>query len=83
MPRASTRIEGRLTDLNKGLSDAESLGEQFHVGHSYVTPTKKVPDVRAWFRQVVETDIGPLLEEYWFDAPDKAKEAKKRLLEGF
>ena len=36
-----------------------------------------------WFRQVVETEIGPLLDEYWFDALDKAQDARKRLTEGF
>jgi 5-methylcytosine-specific restriction protein B len=36
-----------------------------------------------WFRQVVETEIGPLLEEYWYDNLERAQAAKRRLLEGF
>jgi 5-methylcytosine-specific restriction enzyme B len=32
---------------------------------------------------VVETEIGPLLDEYWFDAPDEAKQAIARLTQGW
>jgi 5-methylcytosine-specific restriction protein B len=37
-------------------------------------------DTKNWFKQVVETEIGPLLEEYWFDSPSKAKTATEQLL---
>ena len=32
--------------------------------------------------QVVETEIAPLLREYWFNDPDKADEARSQLLSG-
>jgi 5-methylcytosine-specific restriction protein B len=75
-------IEERLTELNRSISEDRSLGGQYRIGHSYVTPPDGVPvaDAKAWFRQVVETEIAPLLEEYWFDAQDKAKEARRRLV---
>lgn len=78
-------IKERILALNNEISTAAGLGPQFRVGHSYVTPQPGTPirDAREWFRQVVETEIGPLLDEYWFDALDKSREAKKRLLEGF
>jgi len=38
---------------------------------------------QAWFRQVIETDIGPLLAEYWFDAPGEAQKAIERLKQGW
>jgi len=52
---------------------------------SYVTPPFGIPitDAREWFKQVVETEIGPLLDEYWFDALDKARKARQCLIEGF
>jgi len=61
------------------------LGQQFRIGHSYVTPSYRLEagDTRKWFRQVVETEIGPLLEEYWFDAPKVAQEACARLMQGW
>jgi len=78
-------IEKRVNALNNDISADTSLGPQFRVGHSYVTPPFGVPisDAREWFRQVVDTEIGPLLDEYWFDALEKSHKAKERLLEGF
>ena len=78
-------IENRILSLNEELASDPSLGEQFSIGHSYVTPPLDtiIEDAREWFRQVVDTEIGPLLDEYWFDSLDKAQKARERLLEGF
>ncbi|MBK1673241.1 AAA family ATPase [Ectothiorhodospira shaposhnikovii] len=78
-------IEKRLITLNNEISADAGLGPQFRVGHSYVTPPFGIPisDAREWFRQVVDTEIGPLLDEYWFDALEKSQKARERLLEGF
>ena len=43
---------------------------------------EEIHDPVSWFRQVVETEIGPLLEEYWFDQHGKASEEKGKLLQG-
>ncbi len=78
-------IEKRLVALNHEITADPGLGRQFKVGHSYITPPfgVPIPDAREWFRQVVETEIGPLLDEYWFDALEKSQKARERLLEGF
>ena len=78
-------IEKRLNALNNEISSDTGLGPQFRVGHSYITPPFGVPiaDAREWFRQVVDTEIGPLLDEYWFDALEKSQKVRARLLEGF
>ena len=62
-----------------------ALGANYCVGHSYVTPGAgdRVRDPVSWFRDVVETEIGPLLEEYWFDRPERAQEETDRLLAGW
>ena len=77
-------IERRILALNQQISADPSLGRQFRVGHSYVTPPvgSQIADARRWFIHVVNTEIGPLLDEYWFDAADKAQEARHRLVEG-
>jgi len=77
-------IQRRMCELNDEIANDRSLGAQFRIGHSYVTPGRgeSVPDARSWFARIVETEIGPLLEEYWFDNLDKAASAKTRLLEG-
>lgn len=77
-------VEQRLTTLNQEIADDRSLGPQYRIGHSYVTPVEALPsgDFKGWFRSVSETEIIPLLEEYWFDAPDKVRAAAGKLLEG-
>lgn len=82
---AAEAIKKAMTTLNAEIEADRSLGAQFRIGHSYVTPSlgEKVGDARAWFRRIVETEIGPLLEEYWFDNLDKARTSTQRLLESF
>ena len=80
-----SEIEARIGALNLEIASTVSLGPQFRIGHSYVTPDMdaRVPDGRVWFRARVETEIGPLLDEYWYDAPERAKEARAKLLAEF
>jgi 5-methylcytosine-specific restriction protein B len=77
-------IERRIIALNEEIAGDQSLGKPYRIGHSYLTPPIgiDIANAREWFIQVVDTEIGPLLEEYWFDARDKAKDARKRLLDG-
>ena len=74
-------IKRRIVALNAQIADV--FGRQFEIGHSYVTPTEKLEPgaTREWFRQVAETEIGPLLAEYWFDAQKSAQEARNQLLQ--
>jgi 5-methylcytosine-specific restriction protein B len=78
-------IERRITELNDQITSDARLGEQFCIGHSYVTPSDPLKDggTQKWFGQVVATEIGPLLKEYWFDAPDESRKAYDRLLQGW
>jgi len=78
-------IEQRIADLNERIASDARLGKQFRIGHSYVTPVHRLEsgDTEKWFRQVVETEIGPLLEEYWFDTPGEAQKATTQLMQGW
>ena len=82
---AISEIQRLMAELNDEIESDSSLGPQFRIGHSYVTPAQgeKIDDARAWFQQIVATEISPLLEEYWFDNPDKASASRDKLLEGF
>ena len=77
-------IETRINALNAEITAAASLGPQFRIGHSYVTPSvdEKILDGRAWFRARVEPEICPLLDEYWYDSRETANAAKAKLLAG-
>jgi 5-methylcytosine-specific restriction protein B len=70
--------------LNTTIAEDRTLGLQFRIGHSFVTPTDddEIEDWRTWFCRIVDTEIGPLLDEYWFDAPSRAQEARRKLIAG-
>lgn len=77
-------IARRIGELNATIETDPNLKRQFRIGHSFLTPSSKIDikDPMSWYHQVVETQIGPLLEEYWFDRLDTAHKAKEKLLEG-
>ena len=77
-------VESRLTALNEQIAADAALGRQFRIGHSVVTPPPgvRIGNAAEWFRQVVESEIAPLLDEYWFDDPGKADDATAALLAG-
>jgi len=74
----------RINELNATIESDPNLKRQFRIGHSFLTPSSKndIKEPMTWYHQVVETQIGPLLEEYWFDRLDTARKAKEKLLEG-
>ncbi len=74
----------RLEALNETITQDSALGRQYCIGHSFFTPTVSLVqtglDTRSWWQRVVETDVRPLLEEYWFDRPDLAETSCQALL---
>lgn len=76
------RIINRLTALNTKIAEDTQLGPAYRVGHSFFCPAGKdfseLDD--GWYRDVVETEIAPLLGEYWHDTPDEAATAVEQLL---
>ena len=77
-------IAQRITALNGQIANDSNLGRQFRIGHSHVTPPPDtaIDDPVEWFREIVETEIAPLLREYWFDGVEKANEETNKLLNG-
>ncbi|MGR9230035.1 MrcB family domain-containing protein [Rhizobium leguminosarum] len=74
------RVRSRMGELNSAIaSDKVNLGPGFQIGHSFFTPYEPVEDAEAWYDDIIETEIAPLLEEYWFDNPERAEEWFTRL----
>ncbi|HKG53591.1 MAG TPA: AAA family ATPase [Anaerolineales bacterium] len=75
-------IVERLSQLNLEIREDPLLGENYELGHSFFLP--KGDNFggldKNWYRRVVRTEIVPLLKEYWFDNPRRAKDAEKKLL---
>jgi 5-methylcytosine-specific restriction protein B len=78
-------IQQRLNQLNQTIAADNRLGKAFRIGHSYITPTQSMEgrDTHDWFTEVVDSELKPLLEEYWFDAPDEVERAVAQLLAGW
>lgn len=56
-------------ELNNTISQDESLGDGFRIGHSYFCADCEVTD--EWLSSIVEFELIPLLNEYWFDEKSK------------
>jgi len=70
-----------MSDLNGAISeDRANLGPGFRIGHSFFVPPDSFAYDDGWYRMIIETEIFPLLEEYWFDDPNKAQDWRDRLL---
>tara|TARA_R110001599_G_C12269246_1_gene661201 strand:- start:4868 stop:6415 length:1548 start_codon:yes stop_codon:yes gene_type:complete len=75
------RIKNKMIHLNNRiLDDAENLGRGFCIGHSYFCPNDKVKNEEDWFDDIISLEIIPLIEEYWFDDPDKVSTIRSELL---
>lgn len=75
-------IVERMSSLNQQIADDGLLGENYQVGHSFFCPkgSNFAGLDRDWYVGIVETEVAPLLREYWFDNPKRAAEARELLL---
>lgn len=76
------RLVGTIVSLNDEIRNDPTLGKGFEVGHSFLAGAPlKVSDSGAvkidleafdtWFTNLIDYELLPLLEEYWYD--DEAK----------
>jgi MoxR-like ATPase len=78
------RIVERMSALNTDIAaDQTNLGPGFCIGHSFFS-TSAADELfdDEWYQRVIQTEIVPLLEEYWFDNPSRANEWRDRLIAG-
>lgn len=72
----------RMNALNATIAEDRQLGREYQIGHSFFCP--RGDDFSAltvaWYRRIVETEIVPLLDEYWYGLPEKAGSAIAALL---
>ncbi len=65
--------------LNNEISNDESLGEGFCIGHSYFCNLAPETIDDQVLYGIVEYELIPLLKEYWFDEPVKVKDWSSNL----
>ena len=66
-------------ELNRQISEDESLGDGFCIGHSYFCNLDVSELTDKKLSMLVEYELIPLLKEYWFDEPVKVKEWSENL----
>ena len=68
-------IRDKVNAVNDVIGTDPSLGPDFAIGHSFFTPSETQASGREWFLGVIDTEIAPLLHEYWFDNRELADHA--------
>ena len=66
------KLVDEVKNLNKAIAADKSLGNGFCIGHSYFCG-HKADESSAWIKEIVDYDIIPMLNEYWFDDSDSVK----------
>lgn len=72
-------VIAKIRELNDTIRKDSTLGKGFEIGHSYFAPENKADIDDEWVRGVVEYEIIPLIEEYWFDNDKMVDEWTKAL----
>ncbi len=73
------RIRSKIRDLNAVIEKERDLGPGFLIGHSFFCPPDGQKPDDAWYREVIESEIQPLLEEY-FDSRENVERLVDELL---
>jgi 5-methylcytosine-specific restriction protein B len=72
----------KVIGLNNRIAQDTHLGKEFCIGHSFSCPEGNDFSGRDenWYSQIVSTEIGPLLNEYWYDDRGTARRETEELL---
>jgi 5-methylcytosine-specific restriction endonuclease McrBC GTP-binding regulatory subunit McrB len=68
----------KINELNDEINN--DLGKGFKIGHSYFLSLDDSKDIKKWYENVIEYEIKPLLEEYYFDEQENEIEKKIKSL---
>jgi 5-methylcytosine-specific restriction protein B len=68
-----------IVELNHQITKDAALGAGFAIGHSFLSPPPDDGADDKWLCSVVEDELVPLLDEYWFDQPETARQWADKL----
>lgn len=76
-------IIDKMSALNKVIREESLLGENYQVGHSFFCPKGDnfAGLTVEWYKGIVNTEVVPLLKEYWFDNAAKVADLERGLLQ--
>ena len=75
-PKAKVLV-ATIIELNNEIESDDNLGKGFKIGHSYLC-AEDLSDESL--KAIVQYEIIPLLEEYWYDEPSKVSKWSQELL---
>lgn len=75
-PKAKALV-AKIIELNNEIESDDNLGKGFKIGHSYLC-AEDLSDESL--KAIVQYEIIPLLEEYWYDEPSKVGKWSQELL---
>ena len=76
----SQRVKSRLTKVNELIIKDPELGPGFAIGHSFFLGKKEEgQSSQAWYQDIIDTEIEPLLAEYWRHNKEALASATKEL----
>lgn len=74
-------VVNAIVSPNQDITNDDSLGSGFCIGHSYFCSSKPKDINDLWLENIVEYDLKPMLREYWFDNDSKYQMAVDKLLD--
>ena len=76
------KLAQKIGDLNKAIGESRDLGDGFQVGHSYFCSTNGCSSGEwdQWLQDIFDTEILPLLQEYWVDDSEELQKHTDKLL---
>lgn len=75
-PKAKALV-AKIIELNNEIESDDNLGKGFKIGHSYLCADDLSDES---LKAIVQYEIIPLLEEYWYDEPSKVEKWSQELL---
>ena len=72
-------IATQVQKLNEEIVRDPNLGKDFRLGHSYFCTYIPAMDEGQWYQDVLRYEIRPMLEEMWFDQPERVEKAFQNL----
>ncbi|WP_017733700.1 AAA family ATPase [Nafulsella turpanensis] len=70
----TSHIQSSVNIINKSISEDINLGSGFQIGHSYFCTYSNNTEEKLWWKELLRFELQPLMEEIWFDNPERVKE---------
>ncbi|MCU7766497.1 AAA family ATPase [Priestia megaterium] len=79
-PGTINKLVRNVKHVNEVIKNDYRLGKGFEIGHAYFTNLNNITDEQEWYENIIEFELVPLIEEYYFDDYTKCIELKEVLM---